>query len=163
GLLHPLLVLRHQRLRRHPGDDRDRRGHHPGLVRRGPPLAPVRRPRRARHRAGVQLQTAPGRLRPPRSRPGPPAPVRRQGPLAAGGLALGLLAYWGYDRWKFPPGTTADHPRLLAQYVPAFPGDPVAGTLGLLFSPAASIFLYCPTVVLGLAGLAGLWRAERAF
>src|SRR5262249_5280328 len=56
------------------------------------------------------------------------------GGLVLGGLVLGLAAYKGYEWYKFPPGTTDDHARLLAAYVHAWPGNTLAGLFGLLFS-----------------------------
>jgi hypothetical protein len=83
--------------------------------------------------------------------------------LALGGLGVGLAAYGAYEWYKFPPGTTADHARLLAAYVPAWPGDTPAGLCGLLFSPAAGAFWYCPPLLLAVAGVV-LWRRrEPAF
>jgi hypothetical protein len=83
--------------------------------------------------------------------------------LVVVGLGLGAAVYEGYEWYKFPPGTTDDHARLLAAYLQPWPGDTLAGLSGLLFSPAASVFLYCPPVLLGLAGLARWRRAEPVF
>jgi hypothetical protein len=83
--------------------------------------------------------------------------------LILGGLALGVAAFEAYEWYKFPPGSTADHARLLEIYLPPWPGDTLAGLCGLLLSPAAGVFWYCPPLLLGLAGLAH-WRArERGF
>ncbi|HWG44487.1 MAG TPA: hypothetical protein VN688_17035 [Gemmataceae bacterium] len=79
------------------------------------------------------------------------------------GLGVGLLAYKSYEWYKFPPGSTAEHARLLAQYVPAFPGNPLAGFLGLLLSPGAGAFWYCPTLLLSLLGLRTWLREYRLF
>jgi hypothetical protein len=83
--------------------------------------------------------------------------------LVLGGLGLGLAAYGAYEWYKFPPGSTAEHPRLLAAYVPAWPGDTLAGLCGLLFSPAAGAFWYCPPLLLALAGVARWRRREPGF
>lgn len=83
--------------------------------------------------------------------------------LVLAGLALGVAAYQGYEWYKFPPGTTDDHARLLAIYAQAWPGNTPAGLCGLLFSPAAGIFWYCPPVLLGLFGLVQWRHRERCF
>ena len=83
--------------------------------------------------------------------------------LVLAGLGVGLLADKGYEWYKFPPGSTSEHPRLLAQYVPAFPGTPVAAFLGLLLSPGAGVFWYCPTLLLSLLGLRVWLRDYRLF
>jgi hypothetical protein len=83
--------------------------------------------------------------------------------LLLGGLALGVAAYLGYEWYKFPPGTTADHARLLDRYVPAWPGNMLAGLTGLLLSPAAGVFWYCPPLLLGLAGLLRWRKREPRF
>jgi hypothetical protein len=75
------------------------------------------------------------------------------------GVGIGLAAYQGYEWYKFPPGTTDDHARLLSIYLGPWPGNTPAGLAGLLLSPAAGMFWYCPPLVLGLAGLAR-WRAH---
>ena len=82
--------------------------------------------------------------------------------LVLGGVGLGLGAYVGYEWWKFPPGSTNEHARLLARYLLPWPGDTLAGVCGFLLSPAAGIFWYCPTLVLALAGLLR-WRRREAF
>jgi hypothetical protein len=97
----------------------------------------------------------------PRGLPRRPALARAA--LVLAGLALGAAVYEGYEWYKFPPESTADHARLLDQYVPAWPGTPVAAVLVLLLSPAAGVFWYCPTLVLSLCGLRPWWRAERRF
>ncbi len=79
------------------------------------------------------------------------------------GLLLGGAAYLGYEWYKFPPGTTGDHARLLDKYVPPWPGNLLAGVNGLLLSPAAGVFWYCPPLLLGLAGLIRWRRREPRF
>jgi hypothetical protein len=83
--------------------------------------------------------------------------------LILGGLTLGLAAYKGYEWYKFPPGTTDAHARLLEAYLPAWPGDTLAGLCGLLLSPAAGVFWYCPPLLLALFGLARWRHREPAF
>jgi hypothetical protein len=83
--------------------------------------------------------------------------------LVLAGLSLGLAGYEAYEWYKFPPESTADHTRLLGQYVPAWPGTPLTAALVLLASPAAGVFWYCPTLVLSLFGVGDWLRRERAF
>jgi hypothetical protein len=83
--------------------------------------------------------------------------------LVLGGLALGMIAYKGFEWYKFPPESTDDHARLLARYLLPWPGNTLAGLCGLLCSPAAGIFWYCPPVLLGLFGLIQWRRRERCF
>jgi hypothetical protein len=83
--------------------------------------------------------------------------------LVLGGLVLGVVGYAAYEWYKFPPGSTAEHARLLEQYVPAWPGTPLTAVVVLLVSPAAGVFWYCPTLVLGLAGVPAWWRQHRLF
>jgi hypothetical protein len=83
--------------------------------------------------------------------------------LVVAGLFVGLLAYQGYEWYKYPPGQTPDHAEMLRTYCPSFPGNIFAGVLGLLFSPGGGIPWYCPTVVLSLMGMLIWWRGNRAF
>lgn len=83
--------------------------------------------------------------------------------LVLAGLGAGLLLYEGYEWYKFPPGTTSEHPRLMAQYVPPWPGTPGMAVLVLLFSPAAGVFWYCPTLLLNLVGLVSWLRSHKLF
>jgi hypothetical protein len=46
--------------------------------------------------------------------------------------------------------------------VPGFGSPILQGLAGLLFSPAASIFLYSPVVIFGVAGLAMLFKRDRS-
>lgn len=80
--------------------------------------------------------------------------------LALCGVAVGLAAHEAYEWYKFPPGSTSEHPAILAQYVPAFPGTPLPALLAFLFSPSAAVLLYCPTLLLSCAGV-WLWRRQR--
>lgn len=88
--------------------------------------------------------------------------VTRMG-LVLAGLGVGMMLYKGYEWYKFPPGTTSDHPRLLAQYVPVWPGTPAIAVLVLLLSPAAGVFWYCPTLLLSLLGMGQWLRAHKSF
>jgi hypothetical protein len=80
--------------------------------------------------------------------------------LVLAGLALGVLVYKAYDLYKFPHGWTADHAPLLKEYVPVFPGNPLAALLCLSISPGAGVLWYCPTFALSLVG-AGAWRRRE--
>jgi hypothetical protein len=83
--------------------------------------------------------------------------------LVLAGLTLGIAIYEGYEWYKFPPGSTADHARILAQYVPPWPGTPFIAFVVLLISPAAGVFWYCPTLVLSLRGIGNWLRQRKAF
>jgi hypothetical protein len=83
--------------------------------------------------------------------------------LVLGGLALGVASYAAYEWYKFPPGSTAEHARLLEQYVPAWPGTPLTALAVLLVSPAAGVFWYCPTLLWGLLGVPIWYRRDRLF
>jgi hypothetical protein len=49
----------------------------------------------------------------------------------------------------------------LRDTTPGFGSPVISGLAGLLFSPAASVFLYSPVVLLGVIGLIQLWRRDR--
>ncbi len=83
--------------------------------------------------------------------------------LVLAGLTVGIAIYEGYEWYKFPPGSTADHARILAQYVPPWPGTPFLAFVVLLISPAAGVFWYCPTLVLSLLGLKSSPCKQRGF
>ena len=83
--------------------------------------------------------------------------------LVLAGLGAGLLLYEGYEWYKFPPGSTAKHAQLLAQYVSPWPGTPGIALLVLLLSPAAGVFWYCPTLLLSLFGLGSWTRRDKLF
>jgi hypothetical protein len=74
------------------------------------------------------------------------------------GLAIGIAAYFGYDLYKFPPGTKALHAELLKEYVMPYPGHFWWGLAALSISPAAGMLFYCPSVLFAFEGL----RHERA-
>jgi hypothetical protein len=81
--------------------------------------------------------------------------------LVVAGVAVGLAVYKGFDYYKFPPGTTASHAAILAQWVPTWTANPLPGLAALTVSPAAGALWYCPPVLLGLVGLVGWYRGER--
>jgi len=71
---------------------------------------------------------------------------------------LGILVWAGFNKFRYGSflfsGKGVNHPSPL--------GNPVIGLPGLLISPGKSIFLYSPAVLLALAGLRHLVRADRA-
>jgi Dolichyl-phosphate-mannose-protein mannosyltransferase len=74
------------------------------------------------------------------------------------GLAFGIAAYFGYELYKFPPGTKVLHAELLKKYLMPYPGHFWWGLVGLSISPAAGMLWYCPSFLLAFEGL----RRERA-
>jgi hypothetical protein len=96
----------------------------------------------------------------------PQLPWRRQWGRAAwvfAGLAAGVLAYKGYDWWKFPPETLALRAELMKKDPVVFGGNPVAALLGLSISPGAGALWYCPALILCFRGLWVWWPVEKAF
>jgi hypothetical protein len=88
--------------------------------------------------------------------PGQPrGTVARRWLAAAGGMALGLLAYAAYEAYKFPPGHEAAHAVELLRYFPNWPGKPLTNLAALAISPSAGVLWYCPPVVLAAIGC---WR-----
>ena len=87
--------------------------------------------------------------------------VKRAGIFVLG-LLLGFALYFGFDLYKFPPGTKAAHAALLAKYVPPFPGHFVWGLLALGLSPCAGFVWYAPSVVLSIAGVRRLFQGEHS-
>ena len=79
--------------------------------------------------------------------------------LVSLGAATPALAWGGYNWIRF--GSPLQSGYLRDQAV-GWGGSPLAGAAGLLFSSYASLFLYCPIVLLSAAGLAALWRRNRA-
>ena len=63
-----------------------------------------------------------------------------------------MIAYKAYDLYKFPPGSL-DGSSLEAVWT----SNPLPGLASLALSPACCVFLYCPTLVLSIAG----WRQWR--
>jgi hypothetical protein len=73
----------------------------------------------------------------------------------AAGLAP-CVAVWGaFNWWRFGNPIESGY---LRDTTPGYGHSIVAGGLGLLFSPYASVFLYCPVALLSLAGLRALHR-----
>jgi len=76
------------------------------------------------------------------------------------GLVLGVVAYVGYDLYKFPPGINATHVRP-SERQSIWTGSPLVSLMTLLLSPGASVFLFFPAVVVTLAGLSQAPKAIR--
>jgi hypothetical protein len=77
----------------------------------------------------------------------------------AAGLAP-MAAAWGMYNWiRF--GSVIESGYLRDQ-TPGLGAPILEGAAGLLFSSYSSLFLYCPIVVVSLAGFAPLWRRHRA-
>jgi hypothetical protein len=77
------------------------------------------------------------------------------------GALLGVLAWMFYNYLRL--GTPFDSGKLdttSTHHPPVF-GNPLIGALSLLFSPGRSVFLYSPTLFLGVLGFGALWRRER--
>jgi hypothetical protein len=74
------------------------------------------------------------------------------------GIAVGLVVYQFYEWLRFPPG----YQRAVANWSPPVWNDtPAAAAAALLVSPSCGAFWYCPTVLLGVAGLVQSFRVER--
>lgn len=85
---------------------------------------------------------------------------RRWGRLAlfVGGLAPAVIAWGALNWWRFGHPLESGY---LRDSTPGYGSSIVAGTAGLLFSPYASLFLYCPVALLTLPALPSLWRRNR--
>jgi hypothetical protein len=71
-----------------------------------------------------------------------------------------MAAFWGVYNWvRFGSPFESGY---LRDPVVGFGGSLSSGAAGLLFSPYASLFLYCPIALLSIAGLIALWRHDRA-
>jgi hypothetical protein len=71
------------------------------------------------------------------------------------GVVLGLAASLAFNHYRFGNAFDAGQ---LRDPIPGFGSSLIPGLAGLLFSPAASLFLYSPVAV---AGALGLWRLRR--
>ena len=77
----------------------------------------------------------------------------------AAGLAP-MAAAWGAYNWlRFGSALESGY---LRDRVPGLGTSFAGGAAGLLLSSYSSVFVYCPLVVLSLAGLTALWRRDRA-
>lgn len=72
--------------------------------------------------------------------------------------AVGAIVYEIYDLWKFPPSTWPGVAEARGEYVPLWPGNPLAGLLSLLLSPGMGAIWYWPAVVLAIYGLVAVCR-----
>lgn len=77
------------------------------------------------------------------------------------GAPLGLGLSFHYNEIRFGTPFFYDRLEIGAGSPPLF-GSPYRGLAGLVASPGKSVLLYSPTVVIGLAGFAGLRRREPA-
>jgi hypothetical protein len=77
----------------------------------------------------------------------------------APGLAAGVVTWMLFNAIRFGHPLDSGH---LRDTVPGFGSPVVEGLAGLLFSPAASIFLYSPVTVLGIVGLCLVLRTDRS-
>jgi hypothetical protein len=85
----------------------------------------------------------------------PTAPLRsRLTRLAVilAGVGVGVAAYVGYDKYKFPGDIKASHAELVASYPPFFFGNPAEALLDLTAGPASGTVWYAPAALLGLFG-----------
>lgn len=89
--------------------------------------------------------------------------VASQRARAAAAFAAGLApmaAAWGAYNWiRF--GSVFESGYLRDQ-TPGLGSPIVDGAAGLLFSSYSSLFLYCPIVIVSVAGFVTLWRRDRA-
>jgi len=71
-------------------------------------------------------------------------------------LVAGVAVLFEYNRWRFGVAYFYDRAQVGAHHPPLL-GNPIVGLPSLLLSPGKSIFLYSPSVALGLLG----WRRLR--
>ena len=90
----------------------------------------------------------------------PLASQRRRIGWMLAGLAAGLVAYFGYDFYKFPPGDADVAAEYAAKYVPFWPGRPLFGLLGLTVSPGTGAIWYWPPLVIAIYGMRVGFRSE---
>jgi hypothetical protein len=75
------------------------------------------------------------------------------------GLVPPLAVWLALNWWRFGNPLETGYMR---DPTPGFGGDIIGGAAGLLFSPYASIFLYCPIAILSVAAARAMWRRDRA-
>jgi hypothetical protein len=78
-------------------------------------------------------------------------------------MVVGVAVYKGYDLYKFPPGSTANHAEIMKKYIPFWSGNPEIALLAMLFSLGTGVLYYNPPIVVCLLGLSGWWNRERLF
>lgn len=75
------------------------------------------------------------------------------------GFVAGYAGYLAYEAWKFPPESKLLHAAIMEEHgLTVFDGKPQEALLDYLIGPSAGAIWYCPTVLLGLAGLLAWWR-----
>jgi hypothetical protein len=83
-----------------------------------------------------------------------------RGLLAFGpGVVAGIVGWMAFNAVRF--GNPFDS-GYLRDPVPGFGSPLLEGLAGLLFSPGASVLLYSPVAIVGVAGLVRLWRDDRS-
>jgi hypothetical protein len=81
-----------------------------------------------------------------------------QAALAVAGLSIGIGVWMWLNAVRF--GNPLN-PGYLGDPTPSFGSSVLAGLAGLLFSPAASLFVYCPVVLLALPAFVAWWRRDK--
>jgi len=76
-------------------------------------------------------------------------------------LVAFVVIYQGYDRYKFPPGSTAGHAELLKKYAPTWSGNPITALLALAFSFGTGVLYYSPALVIAYGGIRRSYRSEK--
>lgn len=74
------------------------------------------------------------------------------------GLLPALIGWLSYNTWRFGHPLDAGYMR---DAVPGFGSSLLEGLYGLLLSPSASLFVYCPVALAGMVGMADLWKRDR--
>jgi hypothetical protein len=75
------------------------------------------------------------------------------------GLAPPLAVWLALNWWRFGNPLESGY---LRDSTPGFGGNIIEGAAGLLFSPYASIFLYCPIAILSVGAMRAMWQRDRA-
>ena len=78
-------------------------------------------------------------------------------------FVLSVAIYLGYDLYKFPPGSTADHAEIMKNYAPIWTNNPAVALLVMSFSLSAGVPFYNPAILICLSGLRAWWRREKLF
>ena len=78
-------------------------------------------------------------------------------------LGLSVVVYLGYDLYKFPPGSTANHAEIMKNYAPVWASSPTVGLLAMSFSLGAGVLFYNTPILICLSGLRGWWNNEKLF
>ena len=75
------------------------------------------------------------------------------------GLVPPSVVWLALNWWRFGNPFESGY---LRDSTPGFGGAVTEGAAGFLFSPYASIFLYCPIVILSIPAVRAMWRRNRA-